>query len=168
MRKLPVLVGAAIVSMTSVARAEDGHAGSTNRIQYTTEPLRLALTRDSFQFMGRMPGCESSEAPVDRWLAKDLSALSPHLHFLGIVRSGCGMETGGGGGFAYSVEVKPNFFVIASIGTWLTPPIKGTRDLDLNYVGRLDFIWAKKDGRSFNLGFFASSTTMGVGFGFVF
>jgi hypothetical protein len=156
----------AIVCISKTAHAEDGDPGSTHRLQYTTEPLRLALTREPFQFMGRMPGCErSEEPPVDRWLTKDLS---PHLHFLGIIRSGCGMETGGGGGLAYSIEVKPNFFVVASIGAWLTPRIEGVRDHRLDPVARLDFIWAMKDGRSFNLGLFASKTTFGLGFGFVF
>jgi hypothetical protein len=142
----------------------DADGETINRIEYTTEPLRLALTRDRFQFMGRMPGCERmEEAPQDRWLTRELA---PHLHFLGVIRSGCGTETGGGGGLAYTIEVKPQLFVVASIGAWLTPEIHGIRDRDVTYVGRLDLIWARKDGTSFNLGLYASSTTLGVGFGF--
>jgi hypothetical protein len=142
----------------------DADGDTINRIEYTTEPLRLALTRDQFQFMGRMPGCERmEESPKDRWLTKELA---PHLHFLAVIRSGCGTETGGGGGFTYTIEVKPSFFVVASIGAWLTPEIHGVRDRNTDYVGRLELIWARKDGGSINLGLFASSTTIGVGFGF--
>jgi hypothetical protein len=63
--------------------------------------------------------------------------------------------------------VKPSFFVVASIGAWLTPRIEGVRDQRLDPVARLDLVWARKDGRSFNLGLFAAGTTIGLGFGFV-
>lgn len=143
----------------------DADSEPLNRIHFTTEPLRLGLTREQFQFNGRMPGCENMERPPeDRWLTKELA---PHLRFLAVVRSGCGTETGGGGGLTYTVEVKPNFYVVASIGAWLTPEIHGVRDRDVNYVGRLELVWARKDGTAFNLGLFASSTTIGLGFGFV-
>ena len=142
----------------------DADADTTNRIVITTEPLRLSLTRD-FQFAQRMPGCEHmEEPPKDRWLTRELA---PHLHFLGAIRSGCGMEASGGAGVAYSIEVKPSFFVVASIGAWLTPRIEGIRDHRLDPALRLDLVWARKDGGSFNLGLFASSTTIGLGFGFV-
>ena len=142
----------------------DADTDTTNRIVITTEPIRLSLTRE-FQFTGRMPGCERmEEPPKDRWLTRELA---PRLHFLGAIRSGCGMETGGGVGIAYTIEVKPNFFVVPSVGMWVTPEINGVRERNVDLVGRLDLIWTKKDGRSFNLGLFASKTTIGLGFGFV-
>lgn len=142
----------------------DADADTTNRIVITTEPIRLSLTRD-FQLAGRMPGCERMEQPPkDRWLTKELA---PRLHFLGAIRSGCGMEAGGGAGLAYSIEVKPHFFVVASIGAWLTPGIEGVRDHRIDPTARLDFVWAKKDGTALNVGLFASRTMIGLGFGFV-
>lgn len=84
------------------------------------------------------------------------------------MRSGCGLETGGGGGLAYSVEVKPDVYFVASIGMWLTPPIEGVRDMRVDPVARLDLVFPRKDGRSFNLGLFAPRTTLGIGFGFGF
>lgn len=142
----------------------DADAETVNRIHFATEPIRLSMSRE-FQFMGRMPGCERmEEPPKDRFLTKELA---PHLHFLGVVRSGCGLETGGGGALAYTTEVKKDFFVVASVGAWLTPRIDGVRENRIDPVARLDFIWLKKDARSFNLGVFASSTMIGLGFGFV-
>jgi hypothetical protein len=143
----------------------DADADTTNRIHFTTEPLRLALTREQFQFAERMPGCERMErAPEERWLTRELA---PHLRFLGSIRSGCGTETGGGAGLSYTIEVKRDFFVVASIGAWLTPRIGGVRENRVDPVARLDLVWRMRDGSAFNFGLFASNTTIGIGFGFV-
>jgi hypothetical protein len=140
----------------------DADADTVNRIEWTTTPLRLSLSRD-FQFAQRMPGCESmEEPPKDRFLTRELA---PHLKFLGAIRSGCGMEASGGAGVAYRIEVKRDFFVVASIGAWLTPRIEGVRETRIDPLARLDLVWLTKGGRAWNLGLFASNTTFGLGFG---
>jgi hypothetical protein len=155
----------ALLLASGHAQAEDAGPEATHRLEYTTEPLRLGLTRDAFSFKDRMPGCERVDGPEDNWLTRELA---PHLHFLAIVRNGCGMETGGGGGLTYSAEIRPNVFFVTSIGAWLTPPIDSTRQMRLDPLLRLDLVFPFEGGRAVNIGLFATSTSLGLGFGGVF
>jgi hypothetical protein len=156
----------AVVCLAAPARAEDPdpHDARTNK-DPIVEPLRLGVLRSAYPFIGHLAGCERAGTPEDRSLVREVL---PNLKVLAMMRSGCGLETGGGGGLVYTVPITSTVSLVAGFGLYLRPPVNGVREPTFHRAFRLDVVFRLAQGRSLNLGLFGDDHTIGVGFGLAF
>lgn len=151
------------------------HAPSSSSILF--EPLRLGLLGETFPMDRLEPGCDrhleaagtataaTAGAPMQSLFAR---RLLPGLTLFGMSRGGCAVGAAIGAGLTYVVPLAPKIFFVAGFGAIGTPPIPGYRRLDVRPLARVDLVFDRGGGRSWNVGVRANGRTSGVSFGGIF
>jgi hypothetical protein len=140
-----------------------GYFDRTGALQLA--PLRLMLLGNHPPHPSTDPYCwdlgttSSAKAAAFNLLGTPTRWSAPRLTLFGFSRDGCVLDRAIGGGVAFVVPMRQDIFFVASGGAIYLPAGGPFATPTGSAAARTDVVFARPDGRSFNIGV---STTRGV------